>query len=191
MNQGTLKKKCYKTILALTGATMIAAMPMTAEATSIPDLFTYYSTAPTYVDIFSAGITESSGVFTGTTDSWSLIGGTGGETYTSGEFHLNKVGKSFLLKKDSATPLLVGTILDELSDSSAALFSFMPVSGWLVSNGKINVNEEGLININLFSGSADTYAQAAPVPEPATMTLMFAGGSALVALRRRKSTTVA
>ncbi len=182
MNRQTVRTKSYKTILALAGAAIIAAMPVAAEATSILDIQSQY-----------VGTSDGQ-TFHGSAQGWSLFGtGYGGSIF--GNFDLTSSGLTingtttvggFSFTGD----LLTGELISLIGgDSNIGLyeFSFRTTGGKLadfISNGAA-----GTIFItdadDSYGGTADIKAPA-PVPEPATMSLMLVGGSALVAFRRRR-----
>lgn len=190
MNRETVRTKSYKTILALAGAAIIAGMPVAAEADPL-------GLTVSWPDITSQEITgDLASGFSGTASSF--FDGTNSYSITGGSFDLDYILGTIALKgafsyggTDYAGDLLTGTITAE-GDNGFSVYEFL----FTVDSGSAallfgGIGATGGTSIySLFGVQADTFfQQAAPVPEPATMSLMLLGGSALVAIRRRKNAT--
>jgi hypothetical protein len=192
MNRQTVRTKSYKTILALAGAAIIAAMPVAAEASSILDIQSQY-----------VGTSDGQ-TFHGSAQGWSLSGTSYGADF-SGDFDLTAsgltiTGTTIIDNTTVSGTLFTGSditlITSDTANSFAASyeFSFVTTAGWLAnlipsgSLGRIYISGVDLneTDLEFYGGTADIKAPA-PVPEPATMSLMLVGGSALVAFRRRRA----
>ena len=183
------KKKTYRTLLALTGAALLS-LPVAAQAT------------PTYLDITASSVSLDSSQapsYTFTGNALTYVTSPGGSqidinpsgTLKGAAFLLSynttsSQGSFSVVDNSNAANLLSGDLTSAIYDgndwssSSEFIFTFSSASGSL--NG--NANWPGFVDIHLDSATADVKA---PVPEPATLSLLMLGGSALVGLRRRSS----
>lgn len=184
MKKQLLRKKCYMAMLALAGAVMFAAMPVAAtplELTkSYPDI--------TSQDVYAVadGFVGSASLFSDAEDSSSNI--------TGGSFNLDSfIGGDFTISgsfsyggTDYSGALLTGKVT-AAGDDGYGLYEYLfTVDGGTAASLFGGIGVTGGTIIDTWSQVADTFP-AAPVPEPATLSLMLIGGSALVALRRRRS----
>ncbi|MBU4153135.1 MAG: PEP-CTERM sorting domain-containing protein [Proteobacteria bacterium] len=192
MTTNTRSKKIYRTLATLAVAAVFTSVPMAAEAT------------PTYLDISSYNITvanPTSGnhIFTG--NAWqyiTVLGGVGtpitetflltyNETTDSGTFSIGT-----LLSGDIEDLDLNETFINTAGAWGAGdMFQFSVIN----ATGTLNSGQlwSGDITIDLGAGNGDGVSNTivnAPVPEPATISLMLLGGSALVGLRRRRKTHI-
>jgi len=188
MNKQTFTKKSYKTIIAMAGAAIIAAMPLTARATS-------------YLDISALGnisFDVGTDTFSGLATSW--IDETLAPHNISADFSLTYSSSvKYFSIIETGNILFAGnidssTVYDDgdgvLGGGDLFEFSFSAASGLL--NG--NTFWPGMVTIDLGPGNHYGYADivaATPVPEPATMSLMLIGCSALAAFRRRRTSPLA
>lgn len=194
MRKDTLTKKSYTTLAALAGAAIIAAIPAAASAT------------PTYIDVSALGnvsLDVDLDTFTGLATSWvdetntpHNIEALFSLTYADDSKHFAITAGSDTLLAGDIDPLVAWFDMNEdqaWGDGDYFEFTFASGSGLL--NG--NASWPGIVTIDLGAGNhygnADIIAAAPanPVPEPATMSLMLFGGSALAAIRRRTRPTTA
>jgi len=189
MNRQTVRTKSYKTILALAGAAIIAAMPVAAEANSLPDI----------TSVINFWDDQGPGIYMGNNFFLEDVSG----TYDTGDYGpFNVLGDTISLSGSFGTydlafnytehinVAIVGHITQVLTDSADVyefLFDTGNASDLFGGKGKTTITKwtVGDGDQSYTYGMADTVA--APVPEPATMSLMLVGGSALVAFRRRRS----
>lgn len=196
MTQNVRSKKIYSTLAAVAFAAIIASVPVTAEATSYLDITSQY-----------VGSLDNGATFTGVAQQYSLIGGATAGSIAYGYFSLGTSGL-FIgsdLDNDPSTAMismLTGDSVLLLSSDTSNQFAASYTFSFRTTGGSLETyiphNSWGTIEIagvdltetdpSYFFGTADTKAPA-PVPEPATMSLLLAGGSALVGLRRRRNST--
>lgn len=175
MIQNTRSKKIYRTLATFAVAAMLASVPVAAEATPTADISSSLSSATPH-SYSGVNAEFNSSPFT-VPGSFSVNGSVGGSIDLTGTF----------TDPATSTPytgtLLSGTITSILQDTSSVYeFLFSVNSGTAAPL----FGPVGHTTISIFSSTfatADT--QGAPVPEPATMSLMLLGGSALIGLRRR------
>lgn len=193
MTQNARSKKIYSTLATLAAAAIIASVPVAAEATSYLDIYS----SP--VSLNNASATDHD--FTGMAVSYKTSPAGSPidvNAYSATSFSLNydsgiNSGGFSITDDNGATTLLHGLVTGlavPVADwTTDTIFTFSIDS----ATGTLNSGQSwvGTVYINLNGGGYSDAIVSAPVPEPATMSLLLLGGSALAGLRRRRKASIA